>query len=139
MKKENKKLPAAEVKKIKKAMAIMNEEYNQPLTVAEVARRVGMEPEKLRTGIKAHFYLGFREYQYTLRIGEAFVLLLNRKNKLRIYEIAYEIGYSSSQSFSRRFKSYTGMAPKPWRELQHSAPRGTYPWVMKPLFPEKVD
>ncbi|THU32930.1 helix-turn-helix transcriptional regulator [Niastella caeni] len=121
-----------DLKKIIKAKEIVHDEFNKPLTLAYVARKIKMDPRKLSRQFKKVHYLSFQEYYIELRASEGIILLL--QNKLRINEIARATGYTTTQSFSRMFKKVTGMAPTPWQKLQLNNPRGTYPWIMKEPF-----
>lgn len=127
------KCTAADRKKILKAKEIIAEEFNKPFSLNRLARRVGMAPNKLNVLFKESQMFTPYELMREHRGCEAIILLL--KNKLRIYEVAWACGFETTEPFSKFYKRYTGMAPSKWRKLQLSAPKGTYPHIMKPLFP----
>lgn len=124
---------AADRKKIIKAKDIIAAEFNKPFSLNRLARRVGMSPKKLNVLFKQSELFTPYEFMREHRANEGIILLL--QNKLRIYEVAWACGYDTTEPFSKMYKRYTGMAPSNWRKLQLSAPRGTYPYIMKPLFP----
>jgi AraC-like DNA-binding protein len=124
---------AADRKKIIKVRDILAAEFNKPFSLNRLSRRVGMAPKKLNVLFKESQMFTPYEYMREHRANEGIILLL--ENKLRIYEIAWDCGYDTTEAFSKMYKRYTGMAPSKWRKLQLSAPRGTYPFIMKPLFP----
>lgn len=124
---------AADRRKIIKARNILSAEFNKPFSLNRLARRVGMAPKKLNVLFKESQMFTPYEYMREHRANEGLILLL--ENKLRIYEIAWHCGYETTEQFSKMYKRFSGMAPTKWRKLQLSAPRGTYPLIMKPLFP----
>lgn len=126
---------AADRKKIIKAKEIIEVEFNKPFSLNRLARRVGMSPKKLNVLFKESQMFTPYEFMREHRAHEGIILLL--QNKLRIYEIAWACGYETTEPFSKMYKNYTGMAPSKWRKLQLSAPKGTYPYIMKPLFPDE--
>jgi AraC-like DNA-binding protein len=129
---------AADRKKIIKAKEILNNEFNKPFSLTRLSRKVGMSPNKLNYLFKESEMFSPHRFLILLRAAEAINQLLRRK-QLRIGEIAGMCGYETTSPFSAMFKRHTGMAPSKWRELQKSAPRGTYPHIMKPLFPRRFD
>jgi AraC-like DNA-binding protein len=133
MKKKKYVCTAADMKKIIKAKEILDEEFNKPFSLNRLARKVGMSPNKLAVLFKKTQLYSPHRFQIELRACEAIDLLL--KNKLRIYEIAWAVGYETTAPFSKMYKRHTGMAPSKWRALQLSAPKGTYPYIMKPIYP----
>ena len=126
---------AADQKKIIKAKEILDDEFNKPFSLHRLARKVGMSPQKLTFLFKETQLYTPYEFMIELRAVEAIELLL--KTNLRIYEIAWECGYETTEPFSKMYKRHTGMAPSKWRKLQLSAPKGTYPHIMKPLLPAR--
>ncbi len=95
-----------------KALALMEEEYRSPLTVASIADGVGLERTyfsslfKKTTGVSPYVYLG------DLRIRRACELL--RHSERSISEIAEEVGLDY-RNFARVFKQKTGQSPKEYR------------------------
>ncbi len=95
-----------------KALALMEERYRAPLSVAELADAVGLERTyfsslfKKTTGVSPYVYLG------DLRIRRACELL--RRSEKSISEIAEEVGLDY-RNFARVFKQKTGQSPKGYR------------------------
>jgi AraC-like DNA-binding protein len=133
MKKE-KKLTAAELKKVKKVCDIICEELEKPLPLSLLASRVKMEPKYLVKCYKIHYCMTPREAILELKGAEGCQLIL--QNKLRLYEVAEQLGYATYQGFSRMFKKYTGLTPSLW-QLMHLSVPGAFPWIFKPLFPSE--
>lgn len=95
-----------------KALALMEEGYRTPLSVAELADEVGLERTyfsslfKKTTGVSPYAYLG------DLRIRRACELL--RDSEKNISEIAEAVGLDY-RNFARVFKAKTGQSPKGYR------------------------
>ena len=67
----------------------------------------------ITNGFKKFEGMSFYEYLTQLRMNEAGRLLL--KTNKKIYEVADDVGYTSSQSFIRAFKKYYGLTPDKFR------------------------
>ncbi|WP_386688786.1 AraC family transcriptional regulator N-terminal domain-containing protein [Lonepinella sp. MS14437] len=95
--------------RIFKATTWLNEHFNQPLNIAELANLCGMS--------ESGFYQHFRQitqqsplqYQKNLRLTEAQRLIQQGGNS--ISQIAYDVGYESPSQFSREYKRYFGRVP----------------------------
>ena len=104
---------------IARARIIIAEQAHDEMSLAAVAKAVNMSAcyfsEKFReiTGIN------FVTYVARTRVEKARNLLQNPK--LRISEIAFEVGFQSLSQFNRAFKKVTGKAPG---EYRHSLSRG---------------
>jgi len=98
------------------------------LTVAGLARRLGVSEHRLREHVNAQ--LGFRNFNAFLhqhRVAEAARLLADPERRhLGIAQIAFEVGYSSLGPFNRAFKDLTGATPSEFRG-RHLPPPATPP------------
>lgn len=99
---------------LREALAIIEREYAQPLTLSEVARRVGLSTPYLCRLFSEKFNESFLEYLTRIRIRNA-VKLINETN-LRVYEIAERVGIPNYRYFSTIFKKVTGKAPSEMRQ-----------------------
>ena len=100
---------------VREAERIFAENLAQPLSVKNVAARVGVAPSVLR----AHFAT-FRgcapsqaQMRLRLRLGHAMALLQN--SDLSLKEVAYSYGFHSSSHLSRHVQAATGQSPGRWR------------------------
>jgi AraC-like DNA-binding protein len=88
------------------------------LTVAALARKLGMPEYRLRKLI--HEQLGYRNFNALLhdyRIAEACRDLADpTKNSLPILTIALTVGYNSINPFNRAFREAKAMTPSAYRE-----------------------
>jgi AraC-like DNA-binding protein len=82
----------------------------EPPSLPELARLVGLNEYKLKRGFKAMFGTTVFGYVAEHRLERAQTLLLEKEKS--VSEIAYELGYSSPQHFSTAFKKKFGVPPK---------------------------
>jgi AraC-like DNA-binding protein len=82
-------------------------------TLESIAREVGINVYKLKTGFKALFgqsvFSYLREERLTLAYGEIL------KNKNSLTDIAYQTGFASISHFSDAFKNRYGISPSQLR------------------------
>ncbi len=84
------------------------------LTVSEVAKTVGVEPARLRSGFVEICGMTPKEYMIYLRIVKAKKLLVNSDSS--IARVAQRLGFSNSSYFSRFFNERTGFYPTEYRD-----------------------
>ncbi|MCC5917027.1 MAG: helix-turn-helix transcriptional regulator [Cryomorphaceae bacterium] len=98
------------VKRLKKAKDILITNYTNPPSIAELAKKVGINDTKLKSGFKEVYgntVFGF-VLDYKLEISRG--MLESRKYKIN--EIAFHIGYSNPSHFISSFKKKYGVTPK---------------------------
>ncbi len=90
--------------------------YQQPITLTEVAQAVGYAPAYLTDLMRRQS--GKTVYQWIVerRMTAACSLLLETNRSVE--EIATAVGYSYTGCFFRQFRLSFGMAPKAWRKTQ---------------------
>lgn len=92
----------------------ISEHYDLPITIDELAEMENYNVTyyndwfKQKTGISPGLYLR------RIRIEKAKELLKN--SSFGVTDIAITVGYSSNSTFTRAFRSVTGMTPKDYRE-----------------------
>jgi len=113
---EANKLPAcsflsnnSERDKVLETQRIIMEHLDQPLTIRELSREVGMNECYLKKGFKAMFGKTIHEYQQFQRIERSKELLL--QGNYSINEVAFKMGFGSPSHFSTSFKKIAGMKP----------------------------
>jgi len=79
------------------------------LTQAEVAGALYVSDSHLMHLFKEDLGKTFNEYLTEYRIAQAKKML--RERKLRVYEVAYAVGYSDVKYFGQVFKKYVGCMP----------------------------
>lgn len=90
-----------------KVVRLIEKEYGQKIILEEIAERFHITPEYLSSLFKKETGKQFSYYLKEYRIIKAKELLL--KGNLKIYEIAYHVGYSDPKYFCRIFKESTGI------------------------------
>lgn len=99
---------------INRARLCIREELESPLTIQEVAERLGMSYSNFRKLFKEHTGLSPATYQQDLRLQRAKELLTT--TSMSIKEIAYRLHFDSPDYFSAKFKAKTGRKPTELRE-----------------------
>ncbi len=92
------------------------------LTIAGLARQLGTNSTKLKSGFKLLYGLTVFDYRHRSRMARALELLANPETQ--IATIAARLGYRHQASFTTAFKRHFGLSPKDARKL---GPRGLPP------------
>ncbi|MBI1185002.1 helix-turn-helix domain-containing protein [bacterium] len=99
----------SELEKVMACEALLRERYNQPHSLLQLARKVGLNDFKLKQGFKKVYGKPVFKYLQEYRLQKAKELLENEAKT--VSEVAFEIGYSSTGSFSNAFFEYHGVRP----------------------------
>lgn len=100
-----------EDKILSKIVAYVNEHYLEPdIDAVKIAEDVGLSRTQLWRKFKSATNQNLSDYIKTLRLERAREMLLTGKYK--ISEVAYLVGYSNAQYFSKRFSKHFGYSPK---------------------------
>ncbi len=95
-----------------KLKKLLERHYNQPLPLAEIAKRCGISPSLMSMYFKKHFHMTPSTYRKQLRIkSSVFQLLESASTKKKISDIAFDCGYSDLSRYNKQFKSFTGVTP----------------------------
>src|SRR3954463_13070988 len=81
------------------AARAIQQHYERPWSVADLARRFGVTPSYLRRTFRREFGASIRQYQRTMRLIEAMAQLPTGK----IDAVALQVGYKSKKNFYRAF------------------------------------
>lgn len=98
---------------VKNAIKYIEENYNQKLTLSEVAEKTYVSQWHLSKLLNRHTQQNFSELLNNVRIKEAKKLL--KCPELRIGDVAEEVGFIDMAHFSRVFKKTTGMSANEYR------------------------
>ncbi len=96
------------------AKQVLTERMSAPPSLEELSKIVCLNTFKLKTGFKALFADTAYGYLRRARMEKAKILLKN--TRLSIQDIAMQLGYCGSSSFSAIFKDYYGITPKKYRQ-----------------------
>jgi len=100
--------------KIMYARDYINEHFKDPPTLTELSSIVSINAFKLKNGFKEEFGSTVFNYIDDKRLQYAKQLIMDSGKS--ISEIAYELGFSSPQHFSSRFKNKFGQSPNSIRK-----------------------
>ncbi|ACT02688.1 response regulator [Paenibacillus sp. JDR-2] len=103
---------------IEKVIRYVNQHYQEPLSLTQVAEKVYLNPAYLSTLFKQRTGSSLVEYWTELRVSEAKRRLVSSNEKVTI--IAESTGFGNIRHFNRVFKSVTGFAPIDYREQARS-------------------
>jgi len=98
-----------EEEKIRACEALLRAQYNQPLSLLQLAREVGLNDFKLKQGFKATYGRPVFKYLQEYRLKKAKESL--EREQLTVSEVAENIGYNSLGSFSNAFMNQFGIRP----------------------------
>ena len=98
---------------IDKAVDYIGENYASNLSIEILSGKFSMSPFYFSKLFKEYCSMSFVDYLTDVRIKKAIELFSDEK--LRLNEIANQIGYNDANYFSRVFKKTIGMSPKEYR------------------------
>lgn len=87
---------------------------DKDITSEDICRHIGCSRSLVSHQFKACTGVGIREYLTMLRLEDAKILLKN--SNLTITDIAFTVGFSSSNYFTNVFKKAAGMSPSEYRK-----------------------
>lgn len=85
----------------------------EPLTLASLADLVGLSPFHFCRAFKTSLGVPPHRYQQLARVERARALL--QDTDISVTEIAFQLGYGSSQAFARAFRREVGTSPREYR------------------------
>ena len=103
-------LQSDDIERVREARNVLIYDLEKPPTLLELARRVGINKNKLNQGFRHIFGTSVFDYLRIRRLEQARQLLENREKN--VTEAAFEVGYAQQRNFSRAFKKHFGTNPK---------------------------
>lgn len=103
-------------KAIQKAMNYISNNYQQDITLQDIAGLLNLNPSYLSKKFKLINGIGFKEYLNNVRINQSEKLLLETNKN--ITEIAFECGYENSNYYGDAFKHRNGISPSVFRRIK---------------------
>lgn len=107
------KLQPCDIERLHEAKKILVSNLNNPPSLLEIARQVGLNDCKLKQGFRQVFGTTLFGYLYDYRMQQAQQLLLN--SNLSIAGIAAVVGYRNPEAFSTAFRRRFGISPKAYQ------------------------
>lgn len=96
--------------KIKQVKQLVLSDMNNPPSLADLAKEVGLNIKKLKTGFKEIY--GVPVFTFLLNYKMELAKTLLQEQQLNVNEIASHLGYSTSSHFIAAFKRKFGITPK---------------------------
>jgi AraC-like DNA-binding protein len=87
--------------------------FHEKLNLKDLSDRFYMSAPYMSRFFKMHVGMGFVEYLHRLRIERASSMLLN--TDMSIHEIAFDVGFDNSRTFSRVFRELKGKSASEYR------------------------
>lgn len=104
-----------------KARQIIDGSFSSPPGLTTLARRVGLNRNKLCAGFQAEYGQTIHEYARELRLQKALQML--REGGVSITEVALEVGYEHSSSLTTAVKKRFGVSPRQLRQTSRRTPK----------------
>lgn len=105
-------------KYVLQAMSYIGEHYSDPnITVAEIAQSIGISEGHLSHTFKKETDYTLLNYLTRYRIHKAMELL--RDCRVKVYEVAQQVGYKDITYFSATFKKVVGISPSEYQDISH--------------------
>lgn len=99
--------------KVIRAVRLLQQTYQEPVTLKHVAKQVNLSEERLSRLFHESLGVTFSEYLNRLRLDQCRKAL--EETDESITEIAFKAGFQSISQFNRRFRSAEGMNPRSYR------------------------
>jgi AraC-like DNA-binding protein len=110
-------------RRISKAMDYLNNHFEKPISLSDVAKLVNMSDVAFSRFFKTRTGNNFIDSLIEIRLGHASRMLIDTTHT--IGEIAYRCGFNNMSNFNRVFKKKKGCTPKEFRENYNAVGTGT--------------
>jgi len=101
--------PSKELSGIQKTKQYIESRAGGKLSIESVAARAGMSARYLQKRFKAEFGMSPKSYHLMVQMDYAYKAL--SEYRLKVAEVAAQLGYSDAYTFSHQFKKHWGLAP----------------------------
>lgn len=109
---------------VRDAIRYIHNNYNRDISLNEVAQYIYRSPEYLSRLFKSETGEKFSSYLMSYRLNKARDMLIN--TDMKIYEIAYAVGYTTPSYFSKMYRDFMGVGPEVTRSQRNTGgARGT--------------
>ncbi|MBD2864691.1 helix-turn-helix domain-containing protein [Paenibacillus oceani] len=100
-------------RRLRPALAILEDRFREPLELTDIANALLISPSRASHLFQEELGRSFKDYLLQLRINEAKRLLIS--TNLSAADVCFESGFQSIPSFYRLFKSAVGISPLDYR------------------------
>jgi len=101
-------------KLVHKVRTVIDQNYDQPITINSLSEQVYLSPNYLRSLFKEKTGMTIHDYMTRIRLGKAKELLAD--GSLKIQDIAQRVGYESTSYFISLFVKNQGVTPNEYRK-----------------------
>ena len=100
---------AGDERRLDEARDIVLSDISRHWTIAQLARKTGLNEKKLKTGFKARFGYSVRQFIQRARLTAAHDML--SEGKCSVTEVAFAVGYSNPSYFAELYRREYGVNP----------------------------
>ena len=104
---------------VKRACKYLKEHYNEQISLKSTAEYLEVSPSYLSAVFSRDMGETFIDYLNRIRIEAACLYL--QQNRLKVYEVAFKIGYRDEKYFTKVFHKLQGMSPAEYRKQNSHA------------------
>lgn len=108
-------LRVQELKRVEAAGDFIKENLGGDLSIKNLSRQTGLNPNKLQNGFKYLFSATINEFITNVRLEKANVLLQDKEYNVR--SVVSAIGLESNSYFSKIYKKKYGITPKNYKKM----------------------
>jgi len=101
---------------IARSIAHVSSRLNEPVSIDDLARRVGMSRAVFHRRFKQATTMSPIQFVKSMRLNNAAMKIAGG---MTVSEAAMDVGYVSPSQFSREFKRIYGQSPRQWSDAQH--------------------
>lgn len=102
--------------RIEMARSLLRDRFEQRWTIPDLARAVGLNERKLKTGFHQIVGMTIHNFLEEQRLSAAASLLSEGSDS--VTDIALAVGYRNLSHFAKRFRGRHGVSPRNWRNLE---------------------
>lgn len=106
-------LKPKDIERVRAAADLMTDRYDEPWTIAKLARAVGLNERKVKEGFKAVLGSTFHDYLTGLRLDAAARMLAEGAS---VTDAAFAVGHNNLSHFAKAFRRRHGVPPSRWRD-----------------------
>lgn len=99
---------------VRQARRYIHTHMNQPVTLTDMAREVGMNPSYFSMLFKKETGENFTNYVNRTKIEHAKLLL--RQPACKVYQVCSQVGFEDAKYFAKLFRRVVGMTPSDYRD-----------------------
>lgn len=103
-------------RRVRKVFQLINVSWRSTVSVANLARDVGLGPSRLEHLFKSDAKMSIRAFVQERRLIEAAAILATTEERVSV--ISYQVGFRDVSNFNHAFKKRFGISPGGYREQQ---------------------